>query len=183
MEVKEENRCVSETGRKTSSVFETKTLVLMAALVAVQVVLSRFASITAWNVKIGFGFVPVMLGGILLGPAGGGIIGMVSDLIGSILFPSGAFFPGFTLTAFLTGVIFGLFLHKTPNFSRLACAVILNQLICSLLLNTLWISLLYGSSYLALLSTRLLQAVFYVAAQICVGMVLVKMPIKKLIYA
>ncbi len=183
MEVKEENGYGLETGRETSSLFETRTLVLMAALVAVQVVLSRFASITAWNVKIGFGFVPVMLGGILLGPLGGGIIGMVSDLIGSILFPSGAFFPGFTLTAFLTGVIFGVFLHKKPNFSRLACAVIFNQLICSLLLNTLWISILYGSSYLALMSTRLLQAAFYVVAQIGVGMLLVKVPIKKLIYA
>ncbi len=162
--------------------FSTKSLVLMALLVAVQVVLSRFASITAWNVKIGFGFIPIMIGGILLGPLGGGTIGLVSDLIGSILFPSGAFFPGFTLTAFLTGVIFGLFLHKKPDFPRLVCAVTLNQLLCSLLLNTLWISVLYGSSYLGLLSTRVLQAVFYVVVQICVGMVLVKMPIRRLVY-
>ncbi len=174
---------VPDIGRDHASpLFETKNLVIMAVLVAVQVVLSRFASITAWNVKIGFGFVPVMLGGLLLGPLSGGIIGLVSDLIGSILFPSGAFFPGFTLTAFLTGVIFGLFLHKKPDMPRLACAVILNQLLCSLLLNTLWISILYGSSYLGLLSTRILQAVFYVAVQIGVGILLVKMPIRRLAY-
>ncbi len=165
-----------------ASLFATRNLVIMAVLVAVQVVLSRFASITAWNVKIGFGFVPVMLGGMLLGPLGGGIIGMVSDLIGSILFPSGAFFPGFTLTAFLTGVIFGLFLQKKPDLPRLACAVVLNQLLCSLLLNTLWISILYGSSYLGLLSTRILQAIFYVVVQIGVGLLLVKVPIRKLAY-
>ncbi len=167
---------------KQEKLFETKTLVVMAVLVAVQVVLSRFASITAWNVKIGFGFVPIMLGGILLGPLGGGIIGAVSDLIGGILFPSGAFFPGFTLTAFLTGAIFGFFLHGKPEVPRLVIAVVINQLACSLCLNTLWISILYGSSFLGLLSTRILQAVFYVIVQVCVGVLLVKVPVRKLVY-
>ena len=42
-----------------------KTLVFCAVLVAVQVVLSRFLSVNAWNTKIGFGFVPVVLAAAL----------------------------------------------------------------------------------------------------------------------
>ncbi len=37
----------------------TQRLVIMALLVAISIILSRFLSIAAWNLKIGFAFVPV----------------------------------------------------------------------------------------------------------------------------
>ena len=41
--------------------FSTRTLTTMALLTALEIVLSRFLSISAWNTKIGFAFVPVAL--------------------------------------------------------------------------------------------------------------------------
>ena len=139
--------------------FTTRTVTTLALLTAIEIVLSRFLSINAWNIKIGFSFVPVVVAAILYGPLGAGIVG-------AVLFPIGAYFPGFTLTAFLTGFVFGLFLYKKQDWPRSIAAVGINQFVLSLFLNTLWISILYGSPYVPLLATRLVQCVILTAVQL-----------------
>ena len=137
----------------------THKLVLMAMLVAIQVVLSRFLSINLWNLKIGFSFVPIALAGMLLGPMGAGLTGMVADIIGATLFPSGAFFPGFTLTAFITAFGYGFFLHKKQDMPHILAAVLFSEIVGTLLLNTKWIAILYGTAFLPIFVTRVWQAV------------------------
>lgn len=144
----------------------TKTLCIMGLLIALEIILSRFLSISAWNIKIGFSFVPIVVAALLLGPVYAGVAAALADFIGAVLFPIGAFFPGFTLTAFLTGLVFGLFLYRKQSFPRILGAVAVNQLILSLLLNTLWISVLYGSPFLPLLVTRLVQCAVLSAVQL-----------------
>ena len=157
--------------------FSTRTLTLMALLIALEVVLSRFLSISAWNVKIGFSFVPLVIAAILLGPLAAGLVGAFGDFIGALLFPIGAYFPGFTLTAFLTGLVFGLFLHRKQDLGRCLAAVGINQFVLSLLVNTLWISVLYGSPYLPLLATRLIQSAVLTAVQLaCIPMIARSLP-------
>ena len=150
---------------KKTSALSTRTLVSLAALVAMEIVLSRFLSISAWNTKIGFSFVPVVVAAMLYGPIAGGIVGALGDFIGAILFPIGAYFPGFTLTAFLMGVVFGFFLHREQTIPRILAAVAVNQCVLSLCLNTLWISILYGSPYGPLFLTRIVQTVILFAVQ------------------
>ena len=152
----------------------TKDLVIMAVLIAVEIVLSRFLSISAWNTKIGFAFVPVVIAAVLLGPVYAGIVGAVADLLGAVLFPIGAYFPGFTLTAFLTGLVYGLFLHKEQTVPRVIGAVAINQGILSLFLNTFWISVLYGSPFKPLLITRLPQTGILTVVQIVVIIMIAK---------
>ena len=148
--------------------FNTRTLTSMALLIALEIVLSRFLSISAWNTKIGFAFVPVVIAAILLGPLYAGIVGALADFLGAILFPIGTYFPGFTLTAFLMGLCYGLFLYRSQSFPRILGAVAVHQLILSLLLNTLWISLLYGSPFVPLLVSRLPQCAILAAVQLVV---------------
>ena len=150
--------------KKTGS----RTIVMLGLLTAIEIVLSRFCSISAWNIKIGLAFVPLVLAAMLYGPLAGGAVGAVVDLIGALLFPIGAYFPGFTLTAFLNGMFFGLLLHKKRTMPRVICAVAVTQLCCSLLLNTLWISLLYGSPFEKLLIARGVQCTVLVPTQIIV---------------
>ena len=145
--------------------FRTKEITLIAALTAIEIVLSRFLSINAWNIKIGFNFVPIVAAAILLGPIEAGLVAALGDFVGAILFPIGAYFPGFTLTAFLTGLCFGLFLHKKRSPLRVLAAVAIHQLLLSLLLNSLWISVLYGSPFLPLLGTRSIQCAVLFAVQ------------------
>lgn len=137
--------------------FDTKLLVMAGILVALHIVLSRFFSINAWNIKIGFAFVPVFVAAYFYGPVFGGIVGALGDFLGAILFPIGAYFPGFTATCFLSGMVMGTFLHKEQTTARTILAVGIDQLLLSLLLNSLWISILYGSPYLPLLATRAVQ--------------------------
>ena len=146
--------------------FTTRVLTTLALLTAVEIILSRFLSISAWNIKIGFRFVPVVVASILYGPIGAGIVGALGDFVGAILFPIGAYFPGFTLTAFLTGFVFGLFLYKKQDWPRSIAAVGINQFVLSLFLNTLWISILYGSPYVPLLATRVVQCLLLTPVQL-----------------
>lgn len=132
-------------------------LTYMGLLVALQVVLSRFFSINAWNLKIGFSFLPIAVAGMFFGPIGAAIVATVADLVGAILFPSGQFFIGFTVTALLGGLVWGTFLHKKQTNGRILCAVLIEQLILSLLMNTLWISILYSSPFVPLMTSRVVQ--------------------------
>ena len=87
-------------------------ITLMAMLIAIEIVLSRFCSIQAWNVKIGFAFIAPVTAAILMGPAQAAVVAGVADVLGTLMFPIGPYFPGFTLNSCLNGLVWGLFLHK-----------------------------------------------------------------------
>lgn len=137
----------------------THRIVLMAMLAAIQIVLSRWLSINLWNLKIGFAFVPIAMAGMLLGPIGAGLTGAVADIIGATLFPSGAFFPGFTLTAFITAFGYGFFLQKKQSMTNILAAVLFSEIVGTICLNTLWISILYGTPFIPTMIPRLGQAI------------------------
>lgn len=145
-------------------------LVRLALLVAVEVVLSRFLSINTPINKIGFAFVPLALAGALYGPWAGLAVGTVADLLGANLFPSGPFFPGFTLTTALKGLVFGLCLRdgRIGSSRAISLAVCINAVVFSLVLNTLWIHMMYGSNFLILLGSRVVQELVVVPVQIVV---------------
>lgn len=144
-----------------------RTLVTMALLIALEVILTRFLSINLPIVRIGFGFLPVAIAAILFGPLWAGIGYAVGDLIGMLLWPTGAYFPGFTVTAFLVGAAYGLFLYKkTVTWPRLTVTVCVIILAFSLVLNTIWLSMLYGKAFWGLLPTRILQCVILIPVQI-----------------
>ena len=150
------------------SKFNTKKLITLSVLVAMDVVLTRFLSINAWNTRIGFGFVPMVIAAMMYGPLSAGIVAALADFIGAILFPTGPYFPGFTFSVFLMGIVFGLFLYKDRSFWRVVVSVLITQFVISLFLTTYWISFLYGENYKALLATRVVQSAIISAAQIIV---------------
>ncbi len=164
--------------------FKTKNLALMALLVAANVVFSRFLSINTFNIKIGFTFLTVMLAAYLFGPLGAMLVGGIGDIIGALLFPIAPFFPGFTLTAILTGLFYSFFINKKTSLVKIIIGVTLTEFICSGLMNTFWISYMYGSDFGALLVTRLttqiiaMTVVEIVAAQLIFGK---KMAIERII--
>ena len=158
-------------------------LVCCALLIALQVVLSRWLSFQTWNLKIGFSFVPVVVAARLFGPVGAMLVYGIGDVVGTFLFPVGPYFPGFTVSAVLSGLIYGLFLYKkngsfvffgkkdgkeskTSEILRIVGAVGLIQLICSFLLNSLWISIAYGAPFAAQLATRWPQSLSMGVVQI-----------------
>lgn len=145
----------------------TKRIASLAVLIAIEIVLSRFCSISTPIAKIGFAFLPLALAAILYGPLYGGIVGAVADFFGAILFPIGAYFPGFTLTAFLSGFTYGVFLHeKQKTLFRITCCVLAVQLVLHLGLNTVWLWMITGKGYLAILPTRVVQTCVMIPIQL-----------------
>ena len=145
-----------------------RTVVFLGVLTALEIILNRFLSINAWNLKIGFSFVPVAAAAILFGPVPAGIVAALGDFLGALLFPIGPYFPGFTLTAFLTGLTYGLFLYRRQSVVRILAAVVVQQLLLSLLLNSFWLSLLYESPYVPLLASRAVQCAILAPVQFVV---------------
>lgn len=146
-----------------------RTLVHVALLIALEVVLSRFFSIPTQITKIGFAFVPLAVCGMLYGPVWAGVAGALADVIGAVLLPIGPYFPGFTLSTALTGVVFGLFLFKKPvSWPSLIAAVCINCLGVSLVVNTLWLVILYGTHFPTLLVARLAQCAIMIPVQLVV---------------
>ncbi len=133
-------------------------LVVCGMLIALDVVLTRFGSVNLWDRRIGFSFVAVAAAAFLYGPLAGALVHGLSDFIGAILFPTGAYFPGYTLTAALIGLLYGLCFYRSTKWWRIGLGVIGAQVACSILLNTLWISVTNHTPYIALLPGRLLQA-------------------------
>ena len=125
-----------------------RTLVECALLIAIEVVLNRFASFQVLGLKIGLSFIPMALCAMLYGPWWAAGCYAVSDVIGALLFPFGAYFPGFTLTCALMGACYGLFLHNREKLRfcpDMIVPSVVNTCVLGLLLNTLWMTILYTS--------------------------------------
>ena len=61
--------------------FTTKTIVSLSVLVALQIVLTRFCSFSAWNVRIGFGFVALVIAAVVHGPVAAALVGGLGDVL------------------------------------------------------------------------------------------------------
>ena len=97
---------------------------------------------------------------MLFGPVTGAMAVGVSDIINYIANPKGAFFPGFTISAMVSGIIYGLsFYKKKVSLKRCIIAKIAIVLIVDILLNTLWLSILYGKGFFVLLPMRIVKNV------------------------
>ena len=138
-------------------------LTCIALLIAMQVVLARFGSIPVGTMRFSLSFIPVVIAARRFGVLSSVLVYGLGDLIGAIAFPTtGAYMPGFTITALISGLIFGLFLSKKSTVLRIAGAVLSSQIICSLLLNSYWLWTYYYSAekvYSAILLSRVPQSI------------------------
>lgn len=139
---------------------KTKQLTTMALLTTVSLVLTRFLSfyipfMGAQSMRVGFGEIPIILAGLLMGAPAGGLVGLAADIVGATLFPSGPYFPGFSLSALLTGFMPALFFtllnkkEQTPKKAMLFLSILCTQFLTSAVLNTLWIVIVYMSPFSA----------------------------------
>ena len=130
---------------KSRALFTTQQLVMLALLTALQVVLGNLLQVPLVGKQFNFGFLPVAAAGAMMGIPGGLIVGALGDFIGAHLFPAGAYFPGFTLTSALVGVLYALPLHRRkPGVVNVVIAIALATVL-NLFLNSLWLSMMYGS--------------------------------------
>lgn len=101
--------------------YSTKNIVSCGLLAGISIILTRVFSYTIPiagfpALRIGFGDIPVIISGMLFGPVAGALTGTVSDVLGFMINPMGAFYiPGMTISAALRGFIPGLFYWAVKN--------------------------------------------------------------------
>lgn len=161
----------------------TRQLAVSALLVALDVLFSRVLAINTPIMKLGLGFAAVAFGAMAYGAWWGALIGALGDLLGSVLFPTGAYFPPFTITAAITGLIYGLALYNRPvTLARAFAAGASSTVIVSYLMNSALIAWLSGTTYSAMLVTRAIQLVVMLPVQCAVIYLIAKAaPAQKLI--
>ena len=133
---------------------------LFVALYAVKLPLSD-------SLRITFTFVPLAIAGWLFGVIPAALVGLVGDVIGCMLFPTGAYYPGFTISSMLTGAIFGLFLYESDITSiKSIVLIVISKLFISvfvnIILNSLWLSIILNKGFhLFLISHSIKNAIAF----------------------
>lgn len=138
---------------------QVRTLTGVAMLLAMSVVISFTASVRVTEtIKIGLGYLITALLGMLYGPFTAALAAGAGDLIKYLLKPDGAYFFGFTLTAMLGGVVYGVFFYRERcTIPRAIASKATVSLLLNCLLNTVWVSWLYGMPFLGALGPRVIK--------------------------
>ena len=144
-------------------------LTVSALLIALDVVFTRVLAINTPLVKGGLGFTAVVVSAMLYGPVWAMLTAALGDLVGALMFPTGAYYWGFTATAALTGLIFGLYLYrKEGKWLRAFLAALTNCFFVTLVLNTALIVYKFGASLQAMAASRIPQFFIMTAVQTAV---------------
>lgn len=150
-----------------------KKIILASMLLATLIILNRFISIKTEVLVISFGFVPMMMSAIWLGPKYSTTIALLGDLLGAILFPFGPYFPGFTISSAISGGIYGVFLYNGGNemnnkklLIMLTISSLIQLIIINIFLTSLWIHILYGKAYVAIMASRTITQIIMIPIHI-----------------
>lgn len=142
-------------------------LIFIALLISLEVIFTRFLSFQIDIIRIGFGFLPIAICAIYFGPLYTAMASLVADLLGMMIFPKAGYFVGFSISAFLSGAIYGLFLYKKEkSWFRITLCVLCISIFVDLILNTYWLSIITGKAANILIFPRLLKTAVMFPVQI-----------------
>lgn len=170
----------------------TREIVVIAMLAALYVVLSLTVTLrVGQTIKIGINALPIVLGGLIYGPAGGIFVGLIGSFLEQLLtYGLEATTVLWLLPVAVRGLIVGEFAkhyHYQFGAMQLSAAVIVSSLITTFL-NTVGIyidSIINGTSvaFLALLPTRFLNSIVTAAVIILICPLLLKLLEKTIVGA
>ncbi len=150
-------------------------LVSSAFLAALSIVFGKYLAIPIGDImRFSFESLPIMMAGVAFGPLVGGAVGIVADLVGSVMrgydinlaVTAGAFAIGV-----ISGTVYSILdkLEKAPFWLKIAATVSLSHIIGSVIIKTFGLAVFYGIPIPTLMLWRLLN---YVIVGICDGLVL-----------
>lgn len=159
------------TKRKIALFGSLRTLVVSSIFVALSIILGKYLAISGGNVlRFSFENLPVLLAGMAFGPLVGMAVGIVADLLGSLL-------RGYDINLILTlgAAIIGLtgsivfrLCQALSDLPRVILTVTLSHLLGSVLIKTLGLALFYDMPLYELMLWRLLNYIIVGALEIAV---------------
>ena len=121
-------------------------LAFAAMLVAVSCILSFLKFAVGPNINVTFFFLPIAIGAMYLGALPAAAIGGIADILGCLIMPTGPYFPGFTLNAAITGLVYGAFFKgQKPKLWKIIVARLILMVAVDLILTPLWLNILYST--------------------------------------
>lgn len=152
-----------------------KKIILASMLLTILIILNRFISIKTEVLVISFSFLPIMMSAIWLGPKYSTAIALLGDLLGAILFPFGPYFPGFTISSAISGMVYGILLYNNGKqmshqklLIRLTISSLIHLIIVNIFITSLWINILYGKAYLAIMASRTITQIVMIPIHIVI---------------
>ncbi|HAL63373.1 MAG TPA: folate transporter [Clostridiales bacterium] len=166
---------------KISNLKNVRVLCAMALLIALYAALYTLQIPLSPQLRITFTFIPLAVCGWLFGGAAAFFTGMLCDIVGFLLFPTGAYFPGFTLTTMLSGLVYGLFLYRR-NGKSLFLNIVISKFLVTVFfnmgLNSLWISILYKKAFWVYLSGRIIKNIIMLPIEIVILFAVIQLLIR-----
>ncbi|SEP42927.1 folate family ECF transporter S component [Propionispora vibrioides] len=142
-------------------------LIISAVFIALIIILTHILAIQTPFVRISLSFLPVAVFAMRFGPLKAAITAAAADILGCLIFTPGLYFPGFTLSAFLSGLFYGLALYRTRlSLLRIIVAAMAVFFFIDLGLNTLWLTILYQKAASTILGSRLIKALLMLPIQV-----------------
>ncbi len=143
-------------------------LVTAIIFTTISLLAGRFISLSlSWNsiesVRITFSSLPILLGGIWLGPWWGAFIGGAGDLLGFLFRSQDDYLLSITLISILRGMLPGFLVRVTGDSRRmknLLLQIALPQLLCSVIFMSLVLYQVFGVPLRDSIVTRLLLQLF-----------------------
>lgn len=123
-------------------------LSVTALLIALNIAISSFFIPVGENLRVYFSFIPTSIACLMGGPIMSLCYGFCVDILGFIIHPSGAFFPGYVLSSMLGALIYSLFFfrQRITILKLFLCKLMINILI-NICLGSLWSSILFGKGF------------------------------------
>lgn len=135
-----------------------RTIALCGLFAALAFILESFSIQVTNYIKIGFSGIPNEMVDFLFGPVVGSIFSAVMDVLKLAVHPTGPWFFGYTLNAFLAGLIYGVFLYKKPiRLWRILAAKFLVAMIINVVLGTIWNCMLLGNAFWVIVPSRFIK--------------------------
>lgn len=135
-------------------------LTLAGIITAASIVLESFPIyLLGTSLKIYFSFLVISLGCYVYGPAVGILVGFANDTLGFLISSFGEpYFPGYLITAMLSGLIYGTLLYRQRiTVLRLVMVRLVINYGSNVLLGSVWKAMLYGKGYYYYFTTGLVK--------------------------
>lgn len=150
-------------------------IVMTSVMIALNIVLERFLTFHIESNHYSISIVTIAFAAVFLGTPYAIAVAALGDIIGAVLFPIGAYFPGFTLTNIITAFVICLFIGKRVTVIKTCVAILINKTFGTLLLNSIWISVLYKGgieAFPAYAVTRIPQAIIMTIIEIAIILII-----------
>ncbi len=159
----------------TGIIKKTNTIAVCAMLIAINAVLGLYTPVLSSYLKIEFGFITMPVASMLFGPVMGCIVGMIQDIVGLIMKPTGGLLFTLTLTDGITGMIYAAFLYKKPlKLARVFAAQLIIVTAVNMLLNSIALAPTVGSGLIGILPSRVIKNIILLPIQTAIAYAILK---------